>query len=200
MTRTLYLVRHGRTLFNEKRIIQGWSDSPLTAEGEQQAARLGRYFDHEGIAFDHVYTSTAARTHATTELITSVPFTRDPGLREWFFGAFEGERISLMPARPWGDFYLQFGGESQDQVRSRVCAALDAIMRRPGHERVLAVSHGSACREFMERWQASAAGTYRDVPGNCSVMRYAFDPATGVFSLEDVLEQTDIARLLGEQA
>ena len=56
MPATLYLVRHGRTMFNEKRVIQGWCDSPLTGEGEEQAARVGRYFAHEGVsthASDH---------------------------------------------------------------------------------------------------------------------------------------------------
>lgn len=33
MNKDLYLVRHGQTIFNLKRIIQGWSDSPLTQLG-----------------------------------------------------------------------------------------------------------------------------------------------------------------------
>ena len=39
MNKDLYLVRHGQTIFNLKRIIQGWSDSPLTQLGCDQAAR-----------------------------------------------------------------------------------------------------------------------------------------------------------------
>ena len=87
MPATLYLVRHGRTMFNEKRVIQGWCDSPLTREGEEQAARVGRYFAHEGVSFDHAYASTLARTHQTIEAITDMSYGREPGLREWFFGA-----------------------------------------------------------------------------------------------------------------
>lgn len=196
MTATLYLVRHGRTLFNERGLIQGWVDSPLTAEGEEQAERVGRYFAREGITFDHAYASTLARTHQTIERICDMPFGREPGLREWYFGAYEAERVALMPARPWGDYFVQFGGEGQGAFRERVCAALDNIMRRPGHERVLAVSHGSACREFMARWRQQAADGYPDVPGNCSIMRYTFDD--GRFELEDVLEQADLRRILGE--
>ncbi len=33
----VYLVRHGETQWNAERRIQGQSDSPLTAKGEQQA-------------------------------------------------------------------------------------------------------------------------------------------------------------------
>ena len=31
----LYLVRHGKTMFNTIGRAQGWSDTPLTAEGER---------------------------------------------------------------------------------------------------------------------------------------------------------------------
>ncbi len=37
-------------------------------------------------------------------------------------------------------------------VRARVSDALARIMEQPGHERVLVVSHGSACREFLTKW------------------------------------------------
>ncbi len=33
MKKTLYLMRHGQTLFNLRKKIQGSCDSPLTAEG-----------------------------------------------------------------------------------------------------------------------------------------------------------------------
>lgn len=143
MPATLYLVRHGRTMFNEKRVIQGWCDSPLTREGEEQAARVGRYFAHEGVFFDHAYASTLARTHQTIEAITDMPYGREPGLREWFFGAYEGERVDLMPARPWGDYFVQFGGEGEREFHARICSTLREIMARPRHENVLVVSHGS---------------------------------------------------------
>ena len=73
MSGDLYLVRHGQTMFNEKRVIQGWCDAPLTSEGEEQAERIGRYFAREGIAFDHAYTSTLTRTQQTIERIVDMP-------------------------------------------------------------------------------------------------------------------------------
>ena len=33
--KTLYLMRHGQTLFNLQHKIQGWCDSPLTENGKQ---------------------------------------------------------------------------------------------------------------------------------------------------------------------
>ena len=196
MAGTLYFVRHGRTLFNERGIIQGWVDSPLTVEGEEQAARVGRYFARERIGFDHAYASTLARTHQTIERITDMPFERVPGLREWHFGAFEGERTYLMPAWPWGDFYRQFGGEGQAEFHERICRTIRDLMDRPGSESVLVVSHGSAAREFLLDALGEGADARPRVPGNCSVARYAYDGER--FALEEVLEQDDLKRALGE--
>lgn len=34
--KTLYMMRHGQTLFNQKRLMQGWCDSPLTELGKDK--------------------------------------------------------------------------------------------------------------------------------------------------------------------
>ena len=120
MNKDLYLVRHGQTIFNLKRIIQGWSDSPLTRLGCDQAARAGMFLRARGIEPDHAYTSTLHRTEQTiANLWPGLAYERLDGLREWFFGDFEAERVMLMPERPWRDFYRQFGGEGQMQVREQ---------------------------------------------------------------------------------
>lgn len=69
-------------------------------------------------------------------------------------------------------------------------------MRRPGHERVFAVSHGSASREFLLAVTGEGLDTAQAVPGNASVARYGFDGER--FALEEVVEQEDMARVLGE--
>ena len=46
MTNDLYLVRHGQTLFNRKKMISGWTDSPLTELGLEQARRAGAFLRH----------------------------------------------------------------------------------------------------------------------------------------------------------
>ena len=53
MTNDLYLVRHGQTLFNRKKMISGWTDSPLTELGLEQALRAGAFLRHRGLVFDH---------------------------------------------------------------------------------------------------------------------------------------------------
>ena len=61
MKKTLYLMRHGQTLFNLRKKIQGSCDSPLTDEGIRQAKMAGKYFQDKGITFDAAYSSTQER-------------------------------------------------------------------------------------------------------------------------------------------
>ena len=55
MKKTLYLMRHGQTIFNQLHNIQGWCDSPLTPLGIAQAKHAAHYFADNQITFDHVY-------------------------------------------------------------------------------------------------------------------------------------------------
>ena len=157
MARTLYLMRHGTTVFNERQKIQGWCDSRLAAFGRAQCERMGDYFAEHGISFDHAYCSTAGRTAQTLELVTrnQMPYERLDGLLEYHFGILEGESCTICAnvTEPFGDFLVTFGGESTDQVRERMVSTLTDIMERPDHETVLAVSHGSSGLTFYDVWR-----------------------------------------------
>ncbi len=62
----LYMVRHGRTLFNEKDRVQGFCDSPLTQLGLKQAQNVGK---HLNIAFTIALSSPSERAVNTCEVI-----------------------------------------------------------------------------------------------------------------------------------
>ena len=147
---TLYLMRHGQTMFNRQKRIQGWCDSPLTEEGKRQALCVGQYFKAKGIVFDHAYCSTSERCSDTLELVTDMPYTRLKGLKEMFYGELEGEseRLNCETPEECVTYYLQFGGESSDTVRDRMMKTLTDVMEREDHRCVLAVSHGGACFNF----------------------------------------------------
>lgn len=194
MPAELYLVRHGETLFNVKGLIQGWCDSPLTELGWEQARRAGAYLRRRGVSFDHAYASTLTRTQRTIECITDMPYSCEDGLREWYFGTFEAEHSNLMFPKPWGDFFIRFGGEGQRDVRRRMVATLTDIMSRPGHERVLAVSSGSSSREFLGHVLGDPDSMSVELPGNCAIMRFSFDGRD--FALEEVVDSEAQRRAL----
>ena len=72
MRKKLYLMRHGETMFNEKKKIQGWTDSPLTELGKAQALKAKAWFDENGIVFTDAACSTSERASDTLELVTSL--------------------------------------------------------------------------------------------------------------------------------
>ncbi|WP_288226655.1 phosphoglycerate mutase family protein, partial [uncultured Enterococcus sp.] len=68
MKKKLYLMRHGETLFNQLKKVQGACDSPLTENGIQQALRAKSYFKETGIHFDHLYACLLYTSDAADEL------------------------------------------------------------------------------------------------------------------------------------
>lgn len=100
MKKTLYLMRHGQTLFNQQHKIQGRCDSPLTELGIRQAKVASQYFKERNIVFDHG--SSSERACDTLKIVTDnqMPYTRLKGLKEWNFCAYEGKDEFLNPRCP----------------------------------------------------------------------------------------------------
>jgi probable phosphoglycerate mutase len=89
------LVRHGRTVFNEERRVQGMADSELTANGRQQALALGHGLQLAGKTYGQIYASDLQRAHDTAQLITqgmvsNLDVRTDTGLREEDYDHYEG--------------------------------------------------------------------------------------------------------------
>ncbi len=187
MKKTLYLMRHGQTLFNQLHKIQGWCDSPLTEEGIAQGKRAGAYFKEAGIVFDHAYSSTAERASDTLELVCDLPYTRLKGLKEFNFGRFEGEREGLNPPLPYNDFFVYYGGESETEVRQRMSKTLEEIMEHEDHQVVLAVSHGGSCRQFMRVWEHNAKVKLQTKLYNCAIMKFSYE--NHQFTLEEIINR-----------
>ena len=180
MKKTLYLMRHGQTLFNKRRKIQGACDSPLTLEGIEQAKLAKKYFLENSIEFDHVYSSTQERASDTLEIIIDDrEYTRLKGIKEWNFGTFEGESEDLNPKDvvkrgTYGDFFVQYGGESDLEVQERMNNTLSDIMEKEDHKSVLAVSHGGACFMFLRKWyEISKENPVRF--SNCCILKFEYE-------------------------
>jgi len=93
----VYLVRHGETQWNAERRIQGQSDSPLTAKGEEQARQVGERARTLGIT--HIIASDLGRTRRTAEIIAQAcgcDVTVDARLRELDMGVLEKRLIDTL--------------------------------------------------------------------------------------------------------
>ncbi|MET3558802.1 putative phosphoglycerate mutase [Streptococcus rupicaprae] len=93
---TLYIARHGKTMFNTIGRAQGWSDTPLTAAGERGIKELAVGLKSFDLTFKEAFSSDSGRTLQTMEIIldelgqTDIPYTRDKRIREWCFGSLDG--------------------------------------------------------------------------------------------------------------
>lgn len=177
MKKDLYLMRHGETLFNIRRKIQGWCDSPLTEAGIAQARAAGECLKE--ISFDHFYCSTAERCSDTLEIVMGErqhPYTRLKGLKERYFGPFEGESEDLNPPfESYDAMFSLFGGETGQQVTERMVKTLTDVMNQEDHQTVLAISHAGASMSFLSAW-ADPAEVLKGVRfSNCHILHFSYE-------------------------
>ena len=64
----LYIMRHGETEDNTKRILQGQKNNPLNNQGKKQALEAREQL--KDIVFDKIYVSPLIRAIETAELVT----------------------------------------------------------------------------------------------------------------------------------
>lgn len=95
----LYMVRHGQTYFNIYNKLQGWSNSPLTEKGIQNAVDTGEKL--KGTKFAAAYCSDTTRAEQTAQKILDENDASDIDapitsmfFREEFYGYFEGNDMS----------------------------------------------------------------------------------------------------------
>ena len=65
----LYLLRHGQTEFNVKKLVQGRCDSPLTDLGRKQAGMAAAWLKAHGVVPDKVVSSPLGRAMDTAQLV-----------------------------------------------------------------------------------------------------------------------------------
>lgn len=184
--KTVYLVRHGETLFNVMEKNQGQCDSPLTEKGIRQAQAAAAWFRARNISFGEVYCSTSERACDTAEIISGgMPYTRCKGLREIALGTKEASPTSENPTYPYGDFFIPYGGEGLDAVTARICRTMEEITRNSQKNPVLVVSHGVAIRRFLETL-LSPEQCGRRVLGNCGIVCLSWQDDT--FTVDRIVD------------
>lgn len=162
----IYLIRHAESEGNAGRRYQGHQDTALTAQGEAQARRLGRYFKRQGLSCDALVCSPLKRALRTAQLIAaeaSLPEpVREPLLIEYHVGELEGLGIDEIELR-WPGFqsrplvsrgdFSAFGGESYRQMQQRLKRFIAAQLRQfSAEQNVIAVSHGGTLFQLLKLW------------------------------------------------
>jgi len=161
------LLRQGQTELSRERRYSGRGNPALTETGRRQAADAARYLSAKG-GISAVITSPLQRAHETASAAADalgLPVTVDDDLIETDFGDWEGltfaeaaERHPDEHGRWLRDTGLRPpGGESFDDVQSRVERARDRIIAGHGPSTVLVVSHVTPIKTLLRL--ALGAGT-----------------------------------------
>jgi probable phosphoglycerate mutase len=159
MQTTVYLTRHGETVWNREGRVQGHLDSPLTELGIQQATWLRDALID--VDFHAVYSSTSPRAHHTAQIIHAGRVceiqTRDD-LREIFMDDFEGkvyrEMQELFPERMALRetphlFQPTYNEETYYELQKRIVVAFNELVAQHEGQTLLVVSHGVTLKVLL---------------------------------------------------
>ncbi|MFE4176977.1 histidine phosphatase family protein [Streptomyces sp. NPDC056909] len=179
---TLFLARHGETVWHDENRYTGISDIELTPRGVEQAEGLGVWA--AGARLDAIVTSPLSRARRTAEpavRATGLDAVVEFDLTELDFGVAEGRTIAELEVtypREVADFRRDPaacplpGGEDPEAAAARGAAALLRLAGTHQGRRVLAVAHNTLFRLVLCRLLGIPGSEYRRVlPGmrNCAI-------------------------------
>ena len=155
-----FLVRHGETEWNKLGRFQGHTDISLNERGFSQAKETAKAAAQWGHCA--IYSSPLIRTVQVAEEIakvTSMPVSKQPGLKELGLGDLEGVTGEEMRNK-WPEVFSVWrsnpekvtmpNGESLAQLRERCWQSiLDIEQKHSGDDSVVVISHNFAIRSIV---------------------------------------------------
>jgi broad specificity phosphatase PhoE len=182
--RRLILVRHGETIWNAERRLQGQTDIPLNAVGRRQAHQLADRLAGETI--DAAISSDLQRAMDTARIIAEphrIAVQVDPRLRQSHRGKWEGLTYPEIERLYPDSFHEDTppGGEAQTAVVARVRSWWDDARRDHADQMVLAVSHGQILRILIAlALEIDPAEMWRFFLNNATLTEFHFDDAGAI--------------------
>ncbi len=197
--------------------MQGWSDTPLTDQGHQDAARAGQALAK--LDFDYLFSSDFKRAVDTANIILehhptnkiTAPI-QDPAFREEFFGYFEGAddaQSAIMVGAPekflnFHEILTKYGlpkmqdmiaasdpfqnAENHERFWQRVDKGFDRLRSLPEGSVSVVVSHGMTISAIVDRY---GDGDYRQGPLNGSITKLTLDQNSTTVDFYNQLQLPD---------
>lgn len=172
----LFIVRHGKTDWNEMGISQGETDIPLNETGVKDAEELASVFDESAV--DICLCSPLLRAKQTAKiLIEEKKIKYDKMLSERRLGCFEGKKHDMEIIKLLWDYksnYQENGVESLQDCLLRAKNLLQRIKTEYDGKSVLLVTHGA----FMKALQYNIEGYDENtdfltkIPKNTTIYEY----------------------------
>jgi len=155
----LILVRHGETLWNKERRLQGHQDSPLTEDGKKQVAFLSEALKDEKI--DIAFSSDMGRAIDSSKVILqphNMKAEQRRELRERSHGIVQGmtqkqadrEYPDLQENRKKSKYnFHNPKGESYSDSEQRLKPFVEELRQKHASQTVLIISHGGINRVII---------------------------------------------------
>jgi len=191
---SIYIVRHGETVWNAEGRIQGHTDVGLSERGKEQARAAARRLS--GVHFDVAYSSDMSRTSETALIILGereIPLHFVPELREYNKGVFEGltpeeyrQRYpDLFQASLVNDLdFAPPGGETIRQCQARLVGFINMLTKEFPDGNVLLVGHGGSLRSgIVALLNLPLEANWKFVMHNCALSIIRTYPDNAVLHL-----------------
>ena len=172
----LYLVRHGESEGNVKRIFCGHTDVDLTEKGRLQAQNMARHF--EDINIEKIYSSPLIRAYNTANEISklkNIQIETNDLLKERYFGDFEGHTWEEIENKYPDEakkiieqeyMYSYLNGETFDNVINRVSEFLKNVT-----DNSVIVAHGVLINSILYHLNFIGFDNMYEYPiGNCDIL------------------------------
>lgn len=168
----LYLIRHGKTEANEKRLYCGVTDISLTKEGKEELIKLKKpYRDIDGY-----YTTGLKRTNETMSILfDTCNYLVEEGFREYNFGDFEMKCYEeLKNSKDYINWiedtegnYIIKNGESKKQYRERTKLTFKSFINKlikENKKNVILVCHGGTIGTILEEFYSNEKDLFKWQP------------------------------------
>ena len=143
----IFILRHGETDWNSKRLFQGHTDIPLNKKGKSQAIRIARAL--KGRKIDIIISSDLKRAFQTAQAVKTTlkckgAIIKDKSFRERHYGSLEGKVYV-----PFQNDKKGFDGEKDKQFFSRINRAFKKSIKTHKGKNIVIVAHGGVVRAIV---------------------------------------------------
>jgi broad specificity phosphatase PhoE len=185
----LYLLRHGTSVANERQLVCGASDYPLSDKGIEQAKKVSKYLSD--ISFSHIYTSPLSRAINTIAGMKKgvIPRVEDR-LKELNTGDVSDITLPELWAhdprfrKPWlsPDMHYPNGESFREMITRIVTWFVEHVSVWTDNDRVLIVGHEGTLRSIYLYLMNLDIADYPDFPiGNCDHLYFKLNQGKALF-------------------